>query len=91
MPLVTAQLSCTVVECGVQSDAADGICVLAAGKHDWALQPQQLQEAMEKDVAAGLIPCYLCATVGTTSSAAVDPLQALGTIAQQYGVWCGQP
>jgi len=33
-------------------------------------QPSVLQAAIEEDIAAGLLPCYLCATIGTTSSCA---------------------
>ena len=29
----------------------------------------------------------VCATVGTTSTTAIDPLAELGPICQQYGVW----
>lgn len=44
-------------------------------------------EAMQTDVAAGLVPVYLCATVGTTSSTAVDPIKALADVAERYGTW----
>nr|XP_023882731.1 aromatic-L-amino-acid decarboxylase-like [Quercus suber] len=43
----------------------------------FSLSPVLLRKAVEGDVAAGLIPLYLCATVGTTSTTAVDPLEPL--------------
>ncbi|KAF2554016.1 hypothetical protein F2Q68_00033394, partial [Brassica cretica] len=49
---------------------------------NYALRPESLQEAVSKDLEAGSIPFFLCATVGTTSSTAVDPLAALGKIAK---------
>ena len=38
-------------------------------------------------VASGLVPLYLCATVGTTGLGAVDPLRHLGEVARRYGMW----
>ncbi|XP_030934742.1 tyrosine decarboxylase 1 [Quercus lobata] len=54
---------------------------------NYALSPDILCEAIAHDVAIGLIPFFLCATVGTTSSTAVDPLLALGKIAKSNGMW----
>ncbi len=48
---------------------------------DFALDPAVLAEAMRADVAAGLLPFYVCATIGTTSSCAVDPIQQLAPVA----------
>ena len=56
---------------------------------EWALNPASVAAAIEADKAAGLIPFFLCATVGTTSSCAVDPLRPLGELTQQHGLWCG--
>ncbi|CAN6457812.1 unnamed protein product [Victoria cruziana] len=53
----------------------------------YSLQPAVVKAAMADDVAKGLIPFYLCATIGTTGVGAVDPLEDLGVIAKQYGVW----
>ncbi|KAF8414010.1 hypothetical protein HHK36_002008 [Tetracentron sinense] len=54
---------------------------------DFSLSPKLVRMAMEADVEAGLVPVYLCATVGTTSSTAVDPLKPLAHVATDYGVW----
>ncbi|XP_010277895.1 PREDICTED: aromatic-L-amino-acid decarboxylase-like [Nelumbo nucifera] len=53
----------------------------------FALSPSLVREAIEADVAAGLVPIYLCATVGTTSTTAVDPLTALAEVANSFDVW----
>ncbi|KAK4482368.1 hypothetical protein RD792_009521 [Penstemon davidsonii] len=53
----------------------------------FALSPESFSEAISQDRASGLIPFFLCATVGTTSSTAVDPLFALGKISKSNGVW----
>ncbi|KAL5562024.1 hypothetical protein UlMin_031771 [Ulmus minor] len=54
---------------------------------DYALSTDVLSEAISNDVANGLVPFFLCATVGTTSSTAVDPLSELGSIAKTNGMW----
>jgi aromatic-L-amino-acid/L-tryptophan decarboxylase len=54
---------------------------------DLAMRPAALAARLERDVARGLTPVMVCATVGTTSTTAVDPLAELGPICQRYGVW----
>jgi aromatic-L-amino-acid decarboxylase len=54
---------------------------------DWAMRPDRLAEAMEADTAAGRRPCFVCATTGTTSSLAFDPLRAIGAICRRHNVW----
>ncbi len=46
-----------------------------------------LQEAIENDLKAGLIPFFVCATVGTTSTNAIDPLTEIGLISRKYDLW----
>ena len=53
----------------------------------YAMRPERLAEAIAADRAAGLRPCFACATVGTTSSTAIDPLREIGGICRQQGVW----
>eukprot|EP00877_Chromochloris_zofingiensis_P002321 jgi/Chrzof1/1208/Cz01g44220.t1 len=55
--------------------------------HDWSLQPDVLEAAVQQDLADGLIPFYVCATIGTTSSCAVDPIEQLGVITQRHKLW----
>lgn len=54
---------------------------------DLAMDPQALRTAIQDDLAAGLRPCCVIATVGTTSTTAVDPLRGIGEICQEHGVW----
>jgi aromatic-L-amino-acid decarboxylase len=54
---------------------------------DLAMRPASLAARLERDVARGLVPVLVCATVGTTSTTAVDPLAELGPICQRHGVW----
>jgi len=53
----------------------------------YALRPEALQAAIEQDLAAGNQPCAVVATTGTTTTTALDPLRAVGEIAQANGLW----
>lgn len=54
---------------------------------DYAMDPAQLARAMDEDARAGRRPCLVVATVGTTSSTAIDPLMAIGPIVRRHGAW----
>lgn len=49
--------------------------------------PGALAGQLAADREAGLVPCLVCATVGTTSAGAVDPLPEIGQICREQGVW----
>lgn len=53
----------------------------------YAMRPEALAAAVESDRAAGLRPFFLCASVGTTSSTAIDPVAELAPIAREAGMW----
>ncbi len=53
----------------------------------FAMRADALQAAIEADRAAGLTPCFVTATVGTTSCGSVDPVPRIGEICQRYGLW----
>jgi aromatic-L-amino-acid decarboxylase len=52
-----------------------------------AMDPRELEEAIAADVADGLTPCAVVATVGTTSTGAVDPVRAITEVSRRHGVW----
>jgi aromatic-L-amino-acid decarboxylase len=53
----------------------------------YAMRPEALEAAIHADTAAGRKPCFVCATVGTTSSNALDPLRPIGEICRRHGIW----
>ncbi len=53
----------------------------------FAMRPDSLAASMAADRAAGLHPAFVVATVGTTSSNAMDPVRAIGEIAREHGAW----
>ena len=52
-----------------------------------AMRPEALASAIETDRRAGARPCAIVATAGSTTSTAFDPLDAIGRIALEHGVW----
>jgi aromatic-L-amino-acid decarboxylase len=60
---------------------------LIAVDKNFAMDANALSRAMESDRKAGLIPFFVCATVGTTSSNAIDPLSQIGPICRELGAW----
>lgn len=53
----------------------------------FAMRPQALARQIAQDRQAGLIPCFVCATIGTTSSGAIDPVLEIGRICREEGLW----
>jgi len=54
---------------------------------NFAMRPDVLARQIETDQRAGLIPCFVCATVGTTSSNAMDPIGEIAVIARRHNLW----
>ncbi|MFW5663783.1 MAG: pyridoxal phosphate-dependent decarboxylase family protein [bacterium] len=54
---------------------------------NFALKPGMLQKAIEEDLQKGFVPCCVVATLGTTSSMAMDPVGEIAGICRQYGIW----
>nr|CAN71537.1 hypothetical protein VITISV_019787 [Vitis vinifera] len=54
---------------------------------NFSLSPTLLCTIIKADVGVGLVPIHLCATLGTTSTTAVDPIGPLANVANDYGVW----
>ena len=53
----------------------------------FALDPASLAARIEADRARGFRPVFACATLGTTSSNALDPLAAVGRICRDEDLW----
>jgi aromatic-L-amino-acid decarboxylase len=54
---------------------------------NFALRPDVFARQVEADKKAGLLPCFVCATVGTTSSNAIDPVREIGAICREHNLW----
>lgn len=53
----------------------------------FAMKPDALARAVSKDQQSGLTPFFVCATVGTTSSNAIDPVPEIGKICREQNSW----
>jgi glutamate/tyrosine decarboxylase-like PLP-dependent enzyme len=53
----------------------------------YALRPDALDAAIRDDLAAGRKPCAIVGTTGTTTSTAIDPIDAMAEIAREHGIW----
>jgi aromatic-L-amino-acid/L-tryptophan decarboxylase len=53
----------------------------------FAMRTDLLKKQIENDRKAGLIPFLVCATIGTTSSNAMDPIRKVGEICKDENIW----
>ncbi|MBF5046202.1 aspartate aminotransferase family protein [Aggregicoccus sp. 17bor-14] len=73
--------------CGVAQDAQDPVHVRqVATDAGHALDPEALEREIRSDQAAGRVPFFVCATLGTTSSGAFDPLLQVAQVLERTGV-----
>ncbi|XP_055135058.1 histidine decarboxylase isoform X2 [Symphalangus syndactylus] len=54
---------------------------------NFSLRGEALQKAIEEDKERGLVPVFVCATLGTTGVCAFDCLSELGPICAREGLW----
>ena len=52
-----------------------------------AIRPDKLREAVEQDLSNGLTPLCVVAALGTTGTAAIDPLKPLADLCRKYSIW----
>ena len=52
-----------------------------------AMRPDAWRARSKQTSNAGLTPFFVCATVGTTSSNAMDPVAAIGEVCRQHNLW----
>ncbi len=54
---------------------------------EFRMRADLLEAAIKQDLAAGLRPMCIVATLGTTSSTSVDPVAQIADLAARYNVW----
>jgi aromatic-L-amino-acid/L-tryptophan decarboxylase len=64
----------------------DNLRLIEVDRH-FAMRSDVLKNRIKLDRESGLTPFFVSATVGTTSSNAIDPLRAIGTICRDEGIW----
>ncbi len=53
----------------------------------FAMRPELLEKQIHEDKMNGFLPFFVCATIGTTSSNAIDPVRRIGEICQKENCW----
>ena len=61
--------------------------VKIASDDAFRMRPEALEKAIASDRASGMLPCAVVATVGTTSTASVDPVRAIAHLAEREHMW----
>jgi len=54
---------------------------------NFAMEPSKLEKTIQEDKANAKKPAFVCATLGTTSSGGVDPLDKIGAICKKHSLW----
>jgi aromatic-L-amino-acid/L-tryptophan decarboxylase len=54
---------------------------------NFAMRADELARQIEADRSTGLVPFFVCATIGTTSSNAIDPILEVGRICGEQNLW----
>ncbi len=60
---------------------------MIAVDEEFSMDQEALESQIQKDLEEGKVPAFVCATVGTTSSTAIDPVAAVGKICRKYNIW----
>ncbi|XP_050089065.1 histidine decarboxylase isoform X2 [Anopheles aquasalis] len=52
-----------------------------------SLRGGALRDAIEEDIRQGLVPFWVCATLGTTGACAFDNLEEVGDVCREFNLW----
>lgn len=72
--------SCVKKACMIAGIHLDHLRTLDVDPTTLAIAPETVTRNITADLEKGLIPIFLCATIGTTSTTASDPIEAIGKI-----------
>jgi aromatic-L-amino-acid/L-tryptophan decarboxylase len=88
LPVYTTAEAHSSVEKAVRiaGHGSAGLRVVAADARG-RMDPAALERALAADRGTGATPCMVVATVGTTSTTAIDPLRAIGEVCRRTEVW----
>jgi aromatic-L-amino-acid decarboxylase len=73
--------------CRIAGLGADALRKLDVDPATHAARPQHLRELIAKDVADGVVPALVVASMGATGTGAIDPVAELAAIGREAGAW----
>ena len=54
---------------------------------NFAMIPSELEKQIKDDIKNNAKPTFVCASVGTTNTTAIDPIEEIGKICKKYDIW----
>ena len=54
---------------------------------DFRMKPELLKKAINNDIRRGFRPLCIVATLGTTGTTSIDPLDKIAQISKEFGIW----
>ncbi|MPZ22752.1 MAG: hypothetical protein GEU28_04260 [Dehalococcoidia bacterium] len=84
---VSAQAHSSLSKAGIAAGVGQENIRLVAVDAEFRMDAAALAAAIAQDIATGHRPFFAAATVGTTSTAAIDPVAAIADVCQEQGVW----
>ncbi|MGA8532521.1 MAG: pyridoxal-dependent decarboxylase [Candidatus Tumulicola sp.] len=84
---VTEHTHSHVEKAAIALGIGQGNVVRVACDAQFRMRPEALQQRLDADVAEGMRPLAVVATVGTTSTTSVDPVPAIAEITARRHVW----
>ena len=49
--------------------------------------PGALRDSIRSDLSGGILPMAIVANAGSTNTGIIDPIQAIGEVAAEFGIW----
>lgn len=83
----SAQAHSSLVKAAIVLGIGDANVVRVATDAMHRMDVAELQRLVNADRAAGMLPLAVVATVGTTTSAAVDPVRDIAAMCEREGIW----
>ena len=84
---VTEHTHSHIEKAAIALGVGQGNVVRVACDAEFCMLPEALDLALARDLAAGMRPMAVVATVGTTSTTSIDPVPAIARITAKHGVW----
>ncbi|GAA5107439.1 pyridoxal-dependent decarboxylase [Haloechinothrix salitolerans] len=67
--------------------AKENVRIVDVDPDPLAMRPGHLAELIAQDLRDGYTPTMVCATIGTTSTTAIDPVRRIGELCAEHGIW----